>query len=159
MEKRSWTDKIKRLAKAVYLKLFRINDSPLKIALGFGLGVFTGIMPGAGPVAAVLLAVFFRVNRAGALLGSLLFNTWFSVAALLVSMKLGAAVTGRHYQDVCAGWEALIKNFKWGKLFEASVYEILVPVAMGYLIVALAVALMAAGGVYMIVSHTKGKKC
>ena len=60
MQKKSLLNKIKRLAKLVYLKLFRINDSPLKIALGFGLGVFIGVMPGVGPVIALLLAFLFH---------------------------------------------------------------------------------------------------
>jgi uncharacterized protein (DUF2062 family) len=90
MRKRSLPNKVKRLAKVVYLKLFRINDSPLKIALGFGLGVFIGVMPGVGPVIALLLAFLFRVNRASALLGSILFNTWVGLIALLLAIKIGS---------------------------------------------------------------------
>jgi uncharacterized protein (DUF2062 family) len=57
MRKKTKANRIARLLKTVYLKLFRINDSPLKIALGFGLGVFVGVMPGIGPVIALLLAL------------------------------------------------------------------------------------------------------
>jgi uncharacterized protein (DUF2062 family) len=158
MRKRSISDKIKRLAKVVYLKLFRINDSPLKIALGFGLGVFVGVMPGIGPVIALLLAFPLRVNRASAFLGSVLFNTWVGLIALLLAIRIGSAVTGLNYNDVYDGWNGLIKNFKWEKLFEVSVYNVLVPIGIGYLIIALTFAVVASVIVYMIVKQIKMKK-
>jgi uncharacterized protein (DUF2062 family) len=158
MRKRSLADKVKRLAKVVYLKLFRINDSPLKIALGFGLGVFVGVMPGIGPVIALLLAFPLRVNRASAFLGSVLFNTWVGLIALLLAIKIGSAVTGLNYNDVYDGWNGLIKNFKWEKLFEVSVYDVLVPIGIGYLIIALTFAVVASVIVYMIARHIKMKK-
>ena len=81
-------DRIRRTGRFLYLKLFRINDTPLKIALGFGLGVFLGVMPGVGPVVALLLAFIFRINRASALLGSLLFNTWSGIISLLLAIEI-----------------------------------------------------------------------
>lgn len=158
MRKRSLPDKVKRLAKVVYLKLFRINDSPLKIALGFGFGVFVGVMPGIGPVIALLLAFLFRVNRASALLGSILFNTWVGLIALLLAIKIGSAVKGLNYNDVYDGWNGLIKNFKWEKLFEVSVYDVLIPIGVGYIIIALTFAVVASVIVYMIAKQIKMKK-
>jgi uncharacterized protein (DUF2062 family) len=158
MRKKSLPNKIKRLAKLVYLKLFRINDSPLKIALGFGLGVFIGVMPGIGPVIALLLAFLFRVNRASAFLGSILFNTWVGILALLLAIKIGAAVMGLNYHDVYVGWNELIKSFKWQKLFEVSVYDVLIPIGVGYLIIALFFAVVATIVVYMIVLRIRNKK-
>jgi len=158
MRKRSLADKVKRLAKVVYLKLFRINDSPLKIALGFGLGVFVGVMPGIGPVIALLLAFPLRVNRASAFLGSVLFNTWVGLIALLLAIKIGSAVTGLNYNDIYDGWNGLIKNFKWEKMFEVSVYDVLVPIGIGYLIIALTFAVVASVIVYMIARQIKMKK-
>ncbi|MFA4888538.1 MAG: DUF2062 domain-containing protein [Candidatus Omnitrophota bacterium] len=158
MRKRSLPSKISRLAKVVYLKLFRINDSPLKIALGFGLGVFVGVMPGIGPVIALLLAFLFRVNRASALLGSILFNTWVGLIALLLAIKIGSVVTGLNYSDVYDGWNGLIKNFKWEKLFEVSVYDVLIPIGIGYLIIAFIFAVVASVIVYMIAKQIKMKK-
>jgi uncharacterized protein (DUF2062 family) len=158
MRKRLLHDKIKRLAKVVYLKLFRINDSPLKIAIGFGLGVFIGVMPGVGPVIALLLAFLFRVNRASALLGSILFNTWVGLISLLLSIKIGSAVMGLSYNDVYGGWNGLINNFKWDKLFEVSVYDVLIPIGIGYLIIAFTFAVVASAIVYMIARQIKTKK-
>ena len=158
MRKRSLPNKIKRLAKVVYLKLFRINDSPLKISLGFGLGVFVGVMPGIGPVIALLLAFLFRVNRASALLGSILFNTWVGFIALLLSIKIGSVVMGLNYNDVYAGWNGLIKDFKWEKLFEVSVYDILIPIGIGYLIIAFIFAVVVSIIVYMIAKRINVNK-
>jgi len=158
MQRKSLLNKIKRLAKLVYLKLFRINDNSLKIALGFGLGVFTGVMPGIGPVVALLLAFLFRVNRASALLGSILFNTWVGLIALLLATKIGSAVTGLNYNEVYNGWNGLIKSFKWEKLFEVSVYDALVPIGIGYLIIAFIFAAIATVVVYLIAKKIKMKK-
>ena len=58
---------IKNFLRFVYAKLFSINDTPNKISLGLGLGVFAGILPGTGPIAAVFLALVFRANRASGL--------------------------------------------------------------------------------------------
>ena len=94
--------KIARFFKFLYLKLFRINDTPQRIAIGLGLGVFSGVLPGTGPVAALGLAFIFRVNRASALLGSIITNTWLSIPAFLLSVKVGAWLTGLNYHEVQA---------------------------------------------------------
>jgi len=158
MEKKTRLNRIARLLKTVYLKLFRINDSPMKIASGFGVGVFVGVMPGIGPVVAFALAFLLRVNRASALLGSILFNTWVGLLALLLAIKIGAAVRGLNYNDVYDGWLALLKNFKWEKLLESSVYDILLPIGIGYLIISFLFALVATAVVYMIAKQIRKKK-
>jgi uncharacterized protein (DUF2062 family) len=158
MQKRSLLDRIKRLAKSAYLKLFRINDSPLKIALGFGLGAFVGVMPGVGPVIALFLAFLFRVNRASALLASILFNTWISFVALLLAIKVGSSVMGLNYQDVHFAWTGVIKDFKWEKLFDVTIVDVFVPIGVGYLIISLLFAVVAAVVVYAIVILIRNKK-
>ena len=47
---------LKKIISFIFAKLFKINDSAQKIALGVGLGVFSGLMPGTGPAAALFLA-------------------------------------------------------------------------------------------------------
>ena len=155
---RPWLDQIKRLTKAIYLKLFRINDTPAKIAFGFGIGAFVGVMPGVGPLAALLLAFVFRVNRASALLASLVLNTWAGFVALLLFIKVGAIVMGRDPQDVHAAWTGIFKEFKWEKLFEVSVYDVLLPIGVGYLVVSLLFAVVAGSVVYAAVVYVRKKK-
>ncbi len=136
-------NRISRFFKVAYLKLFRINDTPQKIAIGIGLGVFFGVLPGMGPVAALFLAFILKVNRAGALLGSLLTNTWLSVPTFFVSVKIGSVMTGSNYADIYKTWSALIKNFTWDNLFQLSIYKIVIPVILGYVIVALFIGIAA----------------
>lgn len=117
MKKQKSSIGILRFLKLIYVKLFRINDTPQRIALGLGLGVFLGILPGSGPLAALFLAFLLRVNRAAALLGSLLTNTWLSIATFLLSVKLGSA----------------IMNLRWQEVYQK---KTILPVIVGYFLVA-----------------------
>jgi len=134
---------ILRFLKLIYIKLFRINDTPQKIALGFGLGVFLGILPGTGPIAALFLAFLFRVNRISALLGSLLTNTWLSVLTFLLSIKIGSAIMDLNWQDTYNNWTSFLKNFSFSGLFKLSVLKITLPVIIGYFIIAFCAGLLA----------------
>jgi uncharacterized protein (DUF2062 family) len=157
-KKRKTSERLRRLLKFVYIKLFRINDSPLKIALGFGLGVFIGVMPGIGPVIALLLALLLRVNRASALLGCILFNTWLGIMILLFAIKTGSAVMGLNYQDVYDGWSLFLKNFNWKNLFELSVYKVLIPIGVGYFIISFCLGVLMALAVFIIARKIRNKK-
>jgi uncharacterized protein (DUF2062 family) len=128
---------LKRFLRFIFLKLFRVNDSPQRVALGFGVGVFTGIMPGVGPIAALFLASLVKVNKASALLGSLLTNTWLSIFIFMLSVKTGAALLGLHWQEVQGSWKTFLADFHWMNLFKLSILNIIMPVFLGYLIVAL----------------------
>lgn len=136
MDKVTLKNKFIKLKNFFYEKLFRINDTPQKIAIGFGLGVFAGILPGLGPLAALFLAFLFRSNRASALLGSLLTNTWLSVATFILSIKVGSSILGLNWQEVYRECLSPIRNFHWLALFKLSLPKIILPVFIGYLIVA-----------------------
>lgn len=126
-----------KIIKFTYSKLFKINDSEQKVALGVGLGVFTGLLPGSGPVAALFLAFIFRVNRAAALLGSLFTNTWLSLVTFILAIKVGSVILKLDWQAVQLQARELFKNFGWAKFFEISFLEILMPVIVGYLVIGL----------------------
>ncbi len=125
-----------KAGRVLFEKLFLVNDSPQKIALGFGLGVFTGIFPGTGPLAAVFLALFFKANRATALFGSILTNTWISVITLLLAIKAGAFIFGIQWQDLYETWKLILSRLDWKLLLESSVIKIILPVAVGYTLIA-----------------------
>lgn len=133
---------MKKILKQIYDKLFRINDSPQKIALGLGLGVFSGIFPGTGPLAALALAFLFRANRASALLGSISTNTWLSVVTFLLSIKTGSVIMQVSWQEVYKDWSVYLTDFKFANLFKLSLIKILLPVFVGYIVVALTLGLM-----------------
>lgn len=130
-------NRILRFFKFIYLKLFRINDTPQKIALGFGLGVFLGILPGTGPLAALFLAVTFKINRAAALLGSLLTNTWLSIITFLLSIRIGSIIINTNWELVYTQYQQLKNNFHFKNLFTLSVLKILLPVVIGYVVIGL----------------------
>ena len=143
MEKRSPLNKVFRFFRLLYLKLFRIDDSPQKIALGFGLGVFLGVMPGMGPIAALAIAILIKVNRVAALLGSILTNTWLSIPVFFMAVKTGSAATGASYESIKDSWSSLMSNFGWNKLIHVSLNDVLIPVIVGYAIVSLSIGIAA----------------
>jgi uncharacterized protein (DUF2062 family) len=119
-------------------RFLQIRDTPQKAALGLGLGVFLGVIPGAGIIAALIIASFLRFNRAASVLGVLITNTWLSVVTFLLSIKLGSAIMNLRWQEVYERWQEFFRNFHWSGIFKIPLLEILVPVALGYLIIAFA---------------------
>ena len=149
---------MKRFLKSIYTKLFKINDTPQKVSLGFGLGTFSGIMPGMGPLAALFLAFILRANRASALLGSLLTNTWLSFVTFIFSFKIGSAVLGVKYEDVRTAWLLFVKDFRILDLFKASILKIALPIMLGYLVIGIFCGLTAYLITLAILTLTKHKK-
>lgn len=137
MKKNKIINSIADFFKSVYTQLFKINGTAQRVALGFGLGVFLGIFPGTGPIAALFCAVVFRINRASALLGCLLTNTWISVVTFLLSIKVGSVIMRVSWIDVSQQWQAFLDNFRWLDLFKLSVLKIILPVIAGYIVVGL----------------------
>ncbi|MFA6078265.1 MAG: DUF2062 domain-containing protein [Candidatus Omnitrophota bacterium] len=158
MKKGSLLNRVPRFFKAVYLKLFRINDTPEKISAGLALGVFFGILPGMGPFAALFFAFIFRINRAAALLGSILTNTWLSVPVFFLSVNIGSFMTGSNYSDINRTWTGLIKDFSWDKLFHLSIYKIAAPVILGYIAAGLVIGAAAYAVTLGIIKTARNKK-
>jgi uncharacterized protein (DUF2062 family) len=130
-------NKIKSFFKWIYLELVKLDDTPQKIALGFGLGVFFGVMPAMGPLVALFFAFAFKANRAAAVLGCVITNAWTSIPVFLVSVKIGSALTGTNYATIRSAWGAVMRSFNWQALLQLSLYEIAIPVLLGYLAVSL----------------------
>jgi len=125
-----------RTFKYLYLKLFRTHDTPQRIAFGLGIGVFLGILPGVGPLAGFIAATLLRANKAAAVLGALLTNTWTSLLTIVLAIKIGAAIKGLNWHDLFNQWQILLKDFHWKYLFRSTFLEILLPVLIGYLVIA-----------------------
>lgn len=131
-----------RTFKYLYLKLFRTNDTPQSIALGLGIGVFLGILPGAGPLAGLIAATLLRANKGAAVLGALFTNTWTSLLTIILAIKIGAAIKGLNWQDLYTQWQILLHDFHWKYVFKLSFLEIILPVLIGYLVIAFALGLL-----------------
>lgn len=132
---------IPKLLNSLYIKLFRINDTPQRIALGMGLGAALGIIPGTGPLAALFLAFILKVNRASALLGSLLTNTWLSFLTFILAIKIGSVILKLNWQAVHQEWMAIFSGFNWLDLFRLPILKTIFPIIIGYLVVALCLGL------------------
>jgi hypothetical protein len=150
--------RLSRFFKFIYLKLFRMNDTPQKIALGFGLGVFLGVLPGTGLVASLFLAMLFRLNRASALLGSLLTNTWMSFVSFILSVKVGSFILGLDWHSVKASWMQILKDFHWRNLLELSVIDMILPVILGYFVVSFCIGILAYVASLIVVIRIKKAK-
>jgi len=130
-----------RFFKFIYLKLFRIHDTPQRIALGLGIGVLLGILPGTGPIAAIFLALVLRLNRAAALLGSLLTNTWLSIVTFSLSIKVGSSIMRVDWQETYQTQSPALK--------------IILPVITGYLVVAFCLGALVYLATLIIVTRIK----
>ncbi len=129
-------NRLLRSFRYLYRKFILLNDSPQRIAVGFGLGVFLGMLPGTGPIASVVMAAVLRVNKAAALAGSLLTNTWLSLVSLLFSVKIGAWIFGLSYQELFNQWQEFIRHPQWNP-------GLILPVFVGYLAISLALGIAA----------------
>jgi uncharacterized protein (DUF2062 family) len=113
------------------------------VAAGFGLGVFLGIFPGTGPIASLFLAWVFKLNRASALLGCILTNSWISLVTFILSIKLGSVILKVNWREVYDESFSYIKDFKLFSLFKLSILEVVFPVILGYVILGLLFGLVA----------------
>jgi len=141
----------------LYEKLVKIDDTPQKIALGFGLGVFAGNFPGTGPLASLFCAFLFRANRAAALLGSFITNTWLTILTFILSVKAGSAILGLKWQDVEQDWNTFIKTFDWSILFKVSVLKVILPIFIGYVIISFFAGLLVYLIVLIVITRTRRK--
>ena len=156
--KKKKSSKITKFFATLYEKLFLINDTPGKISLGMGLGVFSGIFPGTGPIAALFLAFIFRANRASALLGSLLTNTWLNFLTFLLAIKTGSAILNLNWQDIRQDWNHFFVEFSWLGLFKISALKIIFPVIVGYFVIAFCLGLLVYLVTFLAVTKHKTKK-
>jgi len=151
---------VTRYLKFFYLKLFRIHDTPQKIALGSGVGVFLGIFPGTGLIAAIFAAAILKVNRAACILGAVFTNTWLSIFIFISALKIGAYITGQDWLGVREKWLALLKAFHWRSLFSSTFITVIFPVMAGYFIIAVIMGFVVYLGiiVFLTIKNRKGVK-
>ena len=92
---------IPRWLRYVYLKVVRIDDSPEKVARGFAFGVIIGIFPtfGLGLIIAAFAAGPLRINKAAAIIGTLIMNPWTSPFFWALSFLSGSLMMGYGLAD------------------------------------------------------------
>lgn len=141
--------------KSIYGKIFKINDSPQKIALGLGAGVFLGILPGTGPIAAVFFASILRINTASALLGCLLVNTWINIVTFVFAIKIGSAIMGANWQQIYNESLAIFSNFRLSSLLKLPILKLILPTLLGYIIIAFFMGLLVYILAFLILNYNK----
>ena len=146
---------VSHIKNLLYEKIFRINDTPQKVALGFGIGVFAGILPGTGPLAALFLALIFRANRASALATSLLTNTWLSFLTFVLAIKTGSAIFKISWQSLRSDWSMYLSHWHWQDLFSAPALKIVLPVITGYIVIALCLGIISYAVMLIILKFVK----
>lgn len=79
-----------------FKSIFKVKDSPHRVALAFAVGVFMGISPflGLHYIGAFLLAWFFRLNKLVALVGVSVNNPWTIVPITSFCVWIGAKLIG-----------------------------------------------------------------
>ena len=134
---------LKKTVKSFYEQFVRFNDSPQRIAFGFGVGVFLGILPFTGVLAAVGVAWYFHLNKPAAILGSVITNTWLGFIVLGLSIHLSCIILGLNFQDIQLKFQALMKDFHWASLSDIFVLKIISAVVIGYLILSIFLSVLA----------------
>lgn len=126
---------LRRWVRYQYIRLVRLDDSPEKIARGVALGVVLGILPtfGLGVVAAIILAGYLKLNKASAVIGTLIMNPWTSPFFWALSYLAGSLLLGYNLQETVA----LIKYLKthedvWKNLLAQ---RLLLPYIIGNIII------------------------
>jgi uncharacterized protein len=76
--------------------LLQLQDSPHRIALAFGIGIWIAFSPllGLHTAMALLIAFFFRLSRAALLFGAYVNNPWTIAPLYLAGTALGCALLG-----------------------------------------------------------------
>ena|SRR5688572_19974011 len=92
-----------RLRRAVAV-LFHVEDSPHRIALSFGLGVFIAFSPllGLHTVMALGIALAFRLSKAAIILGIYVNNPWTIAPMYMAGTLLGCVLLGVSTDDLAA---------------------------------------------------------
>lgn len=116
-----------RWLKLQYVKLVRINDTPVKVALGMGVGVFLGIFPtfGLGMVLAFLLAWIFRFNKASAVIGSTIMNPLTTPFFWSLSCILGAVIVGGDWREILNQVKLAADTISWSNILHQETWALL----------------------------------
>jgi hypothetical protein len=77
-------------------ELLQLDDTPHRIALAFGIGVWLGFSPilGLHTILALLVGLLFRLNRAALLVGVYVNNPWTLAPVYMAGTALGCVIFG-----------------------------------------------------------------
>lgn len=127
---------LKKRLKGIYFKIIGADDTPHRIALGFGVGIFYGVFPLVGVIFALVTAAILRANKATALAGCFVTNTWMSAALAVPSVKIGSKIFGLEWSHVLEQLKVYFGMRDIRDMLNAASRDIMLPALTGFLIVA-----------------------
>lgn len=137
--------------------LFGINDSAHRIALGTGLGLLLGVLPGTGPIAAIVCAIVIRANKAAALAGALMVNTWINIVTFPLAVAIGAFLFRIKPALIAHEWSAATRPFVWKSFLSFLLHDAVLALVTGYAIIGLALGCAGYTATYAIVKKAQKK--
>ncbi len=134
---------MKRYIQDRIISLFKLNDSPHKLALAFALGVFVAFSPTIGLhiVSCIFLAWMFRVSKLVVLTASLVNNPWTMVPLYGFCIWFGVKITGA---------DIAIPQIAWKELTFTTAYLTLKPYLWPYIAGTLIIGTIAAVIAYIL---------
>ncbi len=142
---------VKNWLNGLYEELTLVNESPHRVSLSFAVGVFLGILPFTGVLAAIAIAWALRLNKAAAILGSAITNTWLGLIVLGFAVKIGAALTGANWRHLQDQLTSLLKDFSLKSFQQVDIWSLLFAVIVGYVVLSVAFALVGYGIARMVI--------
>jgi len=112
-------------------QLLQLDDTPHRIALAFGLGVWLAFFPilGVHTILALLIAFMFRLNRAALLVGVYVSNPWTLAPLYMAGTILGCEIFGVS--------SAELTSVDWGlhgRAFYRALFESLRPLVWPFVV-------------------------
>jgi hypothetical protein len=97
--------------------LMSINESPKKLALSFGIGVFIAISPlwGLHTFIGLGLALLFDLNKLVLMIGIYVTNPWTVIPIYTFTTWCGIKIMGKNITAISIDW----KNITFSSFFEA----------------------------------------
>jgi uncharacterized protein len=133
--------------RALFRALLQTDDTPNRVALAFGIGVFIAFFPllGIHTGLALLIAMLFRLNKVAILAGAWVNNPWTLGPMYLAGTLVGCVLLGVPSQD--------IHGIDWslhGVAFYEELFESLRPLVAPFLVGNLAVGIVAGILAYLV---------
>lgn len=135
--------------------LINIDDSPKKLALSFGIGVFIAISPlwGLHTLLGIAVAFLFNLNKIVTIAGVYVSNPWTFIPIYTFTTWFGIKVMGKNIQSITINW----KHLTLGNFFD-SISIFLWPFVIGSTIIAMISGLISGILVYYYFKYRQSEK-
>ncbi len=134
--------------RGIFRAILHLQDTPHRIALAFGLGVFIAFSPllGIHTGLALGLAFLFRLSRVAILAGAWINNPWTLAPMFLAGTALGCAILGVAPLSL----EAIDWSLK-GRVFYAALWEGMRPLLLPFVVGNTILGVIGGGLSYLVV--------